>query len=105
MDRITKECAYIYNLSINIRFQYCFNVLVFKPWFPAPPPYSSFLGSTAQRRSWPPPQNPGDFLGGFSTIFLHVRVVSPTPNPHPDHLIPVYYKILVEYVVFENNTL
>jgi len=24
-----------------------------------------------------------EFLGGFSTIFLQGRVVSPTPNPHP----------------------
>jgi hypothetical protein len=31
---------------------------------------SSFLGSTAQRRPWPPPQNPAEFLGGFSTIFF-----------------------------------
>jgi hypothetical protein len=30
---------------------------------------SSFLGSTAQRRPWPP-QNPAEFLGGFSTIFF-----------------------------------
>jgi hypothetical protein len=45
---------------------------------------SSFLGSTAQLRPWPPPQNPAEFLGGFSTIlFLQGRVVSPTPNPHP----------------------
>jgi hypothetical protein len=45
---------------------------------------SSFLGSTAQLRPWPPPQNPVEFLGGFSTIFfLHGRVVRPTPNPHP----------------------
>jgi hypothetical protein len=29
---------------------------------------SSFLGSTAQLRPWPPPQNPAEFLGGFSTI-------------------------------------
>jgi hypothetical protein len=29
---------------------------------------SSFLGSTAQLRPWPPPQNPNEFLGGFSTI-------------------------------------
>jgi hypothetical protein len=43
----------------------------------------SFLGSTAQLRPWPPPQNPDEFLGGFSTIFfLQGRVVSPTPNPH-----------------------
>jgi hypothetical protein len=31
---------------------------------------SSFLGSTVQRRPWPPPQNPAEFLGGFSTIFF-----------------------------------
>jgi hypothetical protein len=44
----------------------------------------SFLGSTAQLRPWPPPQNPAEFLGDFSTIFfLQGRVVSPTPNPHP----------------------
>jgi hypothetical protein len=45
--------------------------------------FSSFLGSTAQLRPWPPPQNPAEFLGGFSTIFLQGKVVSPTPNPHP----------------------
>jgi hypothetical protein len=45
---------------------------------------SSFLGSTAQLRPWPPPQNRAEFLGGFSTIFfLQGRVVSPTLNPHP----------------------
>jgi hypothetical protein len=31
---------------------------------------SSFLGSTAQLRPWLPPQNPAEFLGGFSTIFF-----------------------------------
>jgi hypothetical protein len=31
---------------------------------------SSFLDSTAQLRPWPPPQNPTEFLGGFSTIFF-----------------------------------
>jgi hypothetical protein len=31
---------------------------------------SSFLGSTAQFRPWPPPQNPAEFLAGFSTIFF-----------------------------------
>jgi hypothetical protein len=31
---------------------------------------SSFLGSTAQLRPWHPPQNPAEFLGGFSTIFF-----------------------------------
>jgi hypothetical protein len=30
----------------------------------------SFLGSTAQLRPWSPPQNPAEFLGGFSTIFF-----------------------------------
>jgi hypothetical protein len=29
---------------------------------------SFFLGSTAQLRPWPPPQNPAEFRGGFSTI-------------------------------------
>jgi hypothetical protein len=31
--------------------------------------YPSSLGSTAQLRPWPPPQNPAEFLGGFSTMF------------------------------------
>jgi hypothetical protein len=31
---------------------------------------SSFLGFTAQRRPWPPLQNPAEFLGCFSTIFF-----------------------------------
>jgi hypothetical protein len=45
--------------------------------------HSSFFGSTAQLRPWPPPQNPAEFLGGFSTIFfLQGRGVSPTPNLH-----------------------
>jgi hypothetical protein len=45
---------------------------------------SSFLGSTAQLRPWPPPQNTAEFLGGFSTFFfLEGRVLSPTPNSHP----------------------
>jgi hypothetical protein len=44
----------------------------------------SFLVSTAQLMPWPPPQNPAEFLGGFSTIFfLQGKVVSPTPNLHP----------------------
>jgi hypothetical protein len=32
--------------------------------------FLSFLGSTAQLRPWPPPQNPTEFLGGFSTPFF-----------------------------------
>jgi hypothetical protein len=31
---------------------------------------SSFFGSTPEPRPWPPPQNPAEFLGGFSTIFF-----------------------------------
>jgi hypothetical protein len=31
---------------------------------------SSFLGSTAQLRPWPPPQNQTEFIGVFSTIFF-----------------------------------
>jgi hypothetical protein len=31
---------------------------------------SSFLGSTAQLKPWRPPQNPAEFLEGFSTIFF-----------------------------------
>jgi hypothetical protein len=31
---------------------------------------SSFLGYTAQPQPWPHPQNPTEFLGGFSTIFF-----------------------------------
>jgi hypothetical protein len=31
---------------------------------------SSFLGSTAQLRPWPPPQNLAEFLGSFSTILF-----------------------------------
>jgi hypothetical protein len=32
--------------------------------------FSSLLGSTAQLSPWPPPQNPAEFLGGFSTVFF-----------------------------------
>jgi hypothetical protein len=32
--------------------------------------FLSFLGFTAQLRPWPLPQNPAEFLGGFSTIFF-----------------------------------
>jgi hypothetical protein len=32
----------------------------------------SFLGSTAQLRPWPTPQNPAEFLVGFSTIFFFI---------------------------------
>jgi hypothetical protein len=34
--------------------------------------YSSFLGSTAQLRPWPPPQNMAEFFGGFSTTFFFI---------------------------------
>jgi hypothetical protein len=52
---------------------------------------SSFLGSTAQLRPWPPPQNPATFLGGFSTIlFLQGRVVSPHAQPPSWRTRPLY---------------
>jgi hypothetical protein len=31
--------------------------------------FPSFFGSTAPLKPWPRPQNPAEFLGGFSTIF------------------------------------
>jgi hypothetical protein len=36
----------------------------------------SFLGSTAQLRPWPPPQNPAEFLGGFSTKMSYYIVIN-----------------------------
>jgi hypothetical protein len=33
---------------------------------------SSFLGSTAQLRPCPLPQNPAEFLGGYSTLFFFI---------------------------------
>jgi hypothetical protein len=47
---------------------------------------SSFLGSTAQLRPWPPPQNPAEFRGDFSTIFFFYRVglLAPRPTPIPE---------------------
>jgi hypothetical protein len=45
---------------------------------------SSFLGSTAQLRPWPPPQNSAEFLGGFSTNFYRVGLLAPRPTPIPD---------------------
>jgi hypothetical protein len=44
---------------------------------------SSFLGSRAQLRPWPPPQNLAEFLGGFSTIFFFYRVGLLAPRPTP----------------------
>jgi hypothetical protein len=65
-----KEIAFFLSLRIHYYYYYYYY-------------YYYFLGSTAQLRPWPP-QNPAEFLGGFSTIFfLQGRVVSPTPNPHP----------------------
>jgi hypothetical protein len=37
----------------------------------------SFLGSTAQLRPWPPPQNPSEFLEGFSKIFFFTGLLAP----------------------------
>jgi hypothetical protein len=46
--------------------------------------FPSFLGSTAQLRPWPPPQNQLNFLEASQQFsFLQGRVVSPMPNPHP----------------------
>jgi hypothetical protein len=43
---------------------YKLNEIVLPSFLPSLPP------STAQLRPWPPPQNPAEFLGGFSTIFF-----------------------------------
>jgi hypothetical protein len=37
--------------------------------------YYYFLGSTAQLRPWPSPQNPAEFLGGFSTIIIIIIII------------------------------
>jgi hypothetical protein len=52
----------------------------------------SFLGCTAQLRPWPPPQNPAEFLGGFSTIFFFYRVglLVPRPTPMPEDQASVF---------------
>jgi hypothetical protein len=70
------------NKQTNLRIQYnMFYVLIINEY--GNNSSSSSLGSTVQHRPWPPPQNPVEFLGGFSTIFfLQDRVVSPTPNSH-----------------------
>jgi hypothetical protein len=53
---------------------------------------SSFLGSIAHLRPWPPPQNPAEFLGGFSTIFFFYRVglLAPRPTPIPEDQASVF---------------
>jgi hypothetical protein len=66
-----------------------------------------FLGSTAQLRPWPPPQNPAEFLGGFSTIFFFYRVgllVSrPTPIPE-DQASDSLYLLVGRYFAFNRNS-
>jgi hypothetical protein len=54
----------------------------------SPPP----LGSTVQLRPWSPPQNPAEFLGGFSTIFFFYRVglLAPRPTPILEDQAPVF---------------
>jgi hypothetical protein len=54
--------------------------------------YPSFFGSTAQLRPWPPPQNPSEFLGGFSIIFFFYRVglLAPRPTPIPEDQASVF---------------
>jgi hypothetical protein len=56
-------------------------------------------------RPWPPPQNPTEFLEGFSTIFfLRGRVVSPTPNPHPGGPgLCIYIPQRITNINFKNN--
>jgi hypothetical protein len=53
---------------------------------------SSFLGSTAQLRPRPPPQNPAELLGGFSKIFFFYRVglLAPRPTPTPEDQASVF---------------
>jgi hypothetical protein len=58
-------------------------------------PISSFvtssLGSTAQLRPWPPPQNPAEFLGGFSQFsFYRVGFLAPRQTPIPEDQASVY---------------
>jgi hypothetical protein len=44
-----------------------------------------------------------EFLGGFSTIFLQGRVVSPTPNPHPGGYFE--YLLKLNFGPYRYNTL
>jgi hypothetical protein len=60
----------------------------------------SFLGSTAQLKPWPPPQNPTEFLGGFSTIFFYsVGLLAPSPTPIPEDQVSVLFISLKGMVV------
>jgi hypothetical protein len=34
-----------------------------------------FFGSTARLRPWPPPQNPAEFLGGFSEDNIKINLM------------------------------
>jgi hypothetical protein len=81
-------------LFFDENFVYIFHRLTsVLPVSPASPPWfdhpnnsfvSSFLGSTAQLRPWPPPKIRLNFLESSQQFsFLQGRVVSPTPNPHP----------------------
>jgi hypothetical protein len=53
---------------------------------------SSFLGSTAQVRPWPPPQNPAEISWRLLNNFLFYRVVllAPRPTPIPEDQASVF---------------
>jgi hypothetical protein len=45
----------------------------------------SFLGSTAQSRPWPPPQNPANFLEASQQFsFFRIRLLTPRLTPIPE---------------------
>jgi hypothetical protein len=56
--------------------------------------FSSFFGSTAQLKPWPPLQNPAELLGGFSTIlFYRVGLLAPRPIPIPEDQASVFISL------------
>jgi hypothetical protein len=62
----------MFSSLVDFRIVLCFSSPTSMLNFPSIPftLFIYFLGSTAQLRPWPPPQNPAEFLGGFSTIFF-----------------------------------
>jgi hypothetical protein len=53
--------------------------------------YLNFLLSLALQQPWPPPQNPAEFLGGFTTIFFYrVELLTPRPTPIPEDQASVF---------------
>jgi hypothetical protein len=65
INGINVPTHFVLNTLLNVGISKVFFLPSFLPSF-----HPSFLGSTAQLRPWPPPQNPAEFLGGFSTIFF-----------------------------------